>query len=201
MGEVEAADAPLSELFLLEPDLPLSPDQSPKIRRIFERSRDRVRARRAKREKEEREARRQAIRFENLTPSTYDADSPVEFRLRIKDPSELIASVMVHYRLSGDAPSRSLALESNSSTWLTRLTPGSPRVEYFVDAIDTTETPVPGLWSETDPRVLVARKETSWTENPWIWSGIGLGVVASVVTAVLVLNGDDDPETDLRFDL
>ena len=70
MGEVEGADVPLSELFLLEPDLPLPPDQSPKIRRIFERSRDRVRARSAKREKEEREARRQAIRFEDLTPST-----------------------------------------------------------------------------------------------------------------------------------
>ncbi|MEM6532448.1 MAG: hypothetical protein AAF654_07480 [Myxococcota bacterium] len=202
MGNADAADAPLNELFLLAPDFSLPPGRSPKIESSFEQMKKKVRARLRERERQELQRKLEQVRFDDLTEETFNGDSPIEFRLRVKDPGELIASVRVYYRGGRDSPYRPLALEPGvQEFWSTQLEPNTPRIEYFVDARDKADTRMIGLWSEAEPRVLVERETRSWTRNPWVWSGIGLGVAASVLAAVFVFNDSDEPDADLRFDL
>lgn len=197
LGRNEEANGAYRHLLAIEPEFQLGADVSPRFREFFS----------GVREEWEREGRPgmpppAPVTIRHASPAQAERGRAVELRAGIEDPSGRVARLVLAYRQgSSDVFQRLDTTEDGDE--LVATIPGEhvrpPLVEYYFEALDAAGLPVASRGDVAAPlRIAVpAPGEGSIFTKWWFWVGAAVIVAGGVTAAVLLTQGDAEPQGTL----
>jgi tetratricopeptide (TPR) repeat protein len=201
LGREEEAAGAYRGLLALQPDTTPGTELAPQTRTFLERVKQAW-------ESEGRpgfQARPAApVTIRHRSPAQAERGNEVALEASVDDADDRVRSLVVAFHQgASEAGDREVfqRLEATREGETYRVTlPASviapPLVEYYLEALDANGLPVAGRGDVAAPlRIAVPAPGRSILASPWFWVITGALVAGAVVTTVLLVGGDEGPQT------
>jgi len=199
LGRESEAQAALRRLLCEAPDFQFDAYASPQIREVF----DAVRTSwiEAGRPCEARPGPAATpVTMDHESPGIASPDEAMEMVVTVADPELRVASVVLHFRASGESGFNDAAAAMVRPGSFTATIPGdavrAPAAEYYLEALDDQGQALAALGTARAPLRVPVRQETerrSIVRTWWFWTIVGGAVVVTGLGLGLGLGLQDEP--------